>query len=110
MGDKYYLGFFDGSSLIAVLDYIHCYPDNKTGFIGFFMLSASLQGKGIAGRIIEDVCEQLAKEGVRAARLAWVKGNQQAERFWHKHHFRETGQSSETDGHTIMCAERALSS
>ena len=36
MCDKYYLGFYDGEKLIAVMDFIMAYPDELTAFIGFF--------------------------------------------------------------------------
>lgn len=45
--DKYFIGIFDGDSLIAVLDLIDRYPDNRTAFIGLFMVLKSLQRKGI---------------------------------------------------------------
>lgn len=32
---KYYIGFFDGASLIAIMDLIRGYPDDDTAFIGF---------------------------------------------------------------------------
>lgn len=36
MCDKYYLGFYDGEKMIAVMDFIMAYPDELTAFIGFF--------------------------------------------------------------------------
>lgn len=41
LSDKFYVGFFDGNALIAVLDLIIGYPDKNTDFIGFFMMDAS---------------------------------------------------------------------
>ena len=40
--DKYYLGYYDGEKLIAVMDFIMGYPDKKTAFIGFFMTDVSV--------------------------------------------------------------------
>ena len=42
MCDKYYLGFYDGEKLIAVMDFIMAYPDELTAFIGFFMTDVSI--------------------------------------------------------------------
>ena len=36
MCDKYYVGYYKGEELIAVMDLIMEYPDEKTAFIGFF--------------------------------------------------------------------------
>ena len=33
--DKYYLGYYDGQKLIAVMDLIMDYPDESIAFIGF---------------------------------------------------------------------------
>ena len=38
LNDKYYVGYFEGDRLIAVMDYIHACPSPQTAFIGFFML------------------------------------------------------------------------
>lgn len=35
--DKYYIGFWDGENLVAVMDLILKYPGEETVFIGFFM-------------------------------------------------------------------------
>ena len=36
--DKYYIGFFDGDALVAVMDLILAYPAEDTAFIGLFMM------------------------------------------------------------------------
>ena len=44
--DKYYLGYFNAKQdLVAVLDLIDHYPDEKTCFIGFFMMEREFQKK-----------------------------------------------------------------
>lgn len=108
--DKYYVGFFEGSALIAVMDYIHQCPDEQTGFIGFFMLEPSIQGEGIGSLIIEEFCAFLAQENMCAVRLGWIHGNRQAEHFWHKNHFKETGETYDTERYTIILGERTLCS
>ncbi len=45
--DKYYVGFFDDSGLIAIADVIAAYPNAQTAFIGFFMTAARVQNKGV---------------------------------------------------------------
>ena len=47
MEDKYYLGFFAGDELVAVMDLILNYPKPDIAFIGFFMMNAQYQGRGI---------------------------------------------------------------
>ena len=106
--DKYYLGYFDGEKLIAVMDLIASYPNATTAFIGFFMTDISVQNTGIGSRIIDELCLYLPEIGFTSLRLGWVKGNPQAEHFWHKNGFTETGDTYHTDGYTVIVAEKDL--
>ena len=38
ISDKYYLGFWKDNGLLAIMDLILKYPDDKTAFIGFYMV------------------------------------------------------------------------
>ena len=51
--DKYYIGYFEGEKLVAVMDLILNFPNKETAFIGFFMMNTAYQGKGIGRKIIE---------------------------------------------------------
>lgn len=44
--DKFYVGFFDGSMLTAVMDLILKYPNDETAFIGLFMVDSASREKG----------------------------------------------------------------
>ena len=44
--NKYYVGYFDSGKMIAVMDLIDGYPEEKIAFIGFFMTDVSVQNKG----------------------------------------------------------------
>ena len=45
--DKFYVGFWNGSDLVAVMDFVYAYPDEETVFIGLFMVDQAYQRKGI---------------------------------------------------------------
>ena len=107
--DKYYIGYFDGEKLIAVMDFIMAYPDEETAFIGFFMVEASEQRKGVGSGIIDELCRYLKGIGIRRIRLGWVSGNPQAAGFWRKNGFRETGVTYDTENYTVTVAMRELS-
>lgn len=106
--DKYYLGYFERDRLIAVMDLIDRCPGEDMVFIGFFMMDCSLQGQGIGSGIIGELCGYLSRAGRSAVRLGWVEGNLQAERFWHKNGFEETGLVTETEEYRIVIAQREL--
>ena len=50
--DKYFLGYYDGKRLIAIMDLIDGYPDDSTLYIGLSMTNMTIQGKGIGTSII----------------------------------------------------------
>lgn len=106
--DKYYVGYFDSHGLVAIIDFIMEYPDKDTAFIGFFMTDTSVQNKGVGSAIITDLCTYLPTIGISRIRLGWVKGNPQAEHFWHKNGFIETGITYETDGYTVIVAQQMI--
>lgn len=106
--DKYYLGYYDCDQLIAVMDLIMTYPDEKTAFIGFFMTDVSVQNGGIGSKIIDDLCVYLKTLGLSGVRLGWVTGNPQAEHFWHKNQFKETSVSYDMDHYTVIVGHRVL--
>ena len=108
MSDKYYIGYYKGEELVAVMDFVMAYPDKKSAFIGFFMTAVSVQNMGIGSGIIDDLCRYLTEIGLSYVRLGWVKGNSQAEHFSHKNSFRETGITYDTDNYTVIVARRAL--
>lgn len=105
---KYYLGYFDGDKLIAVMDLIMAYPDEKTALIGFFMIDIAIQNRGIGSEIIEDLCVYLKALGLSGLQLGWVKGNPQAEHFWYKNKFKAIGSSCNTDRYSVIVGYRAL--
>lgn len=105
--DKHYVGFYDNDILVAVMDLIERFPNKDTSFIGFFMMNADLQGKGIGTKVIYEVVEVLKQE-FSYIRLGYVKGNLQAESFWMKNGFEKIGIESETDEYTVVVMQKMI--
>ena len=59
--DKYFLGYFHGDRLAAVLDLIDGYPSAETAYIGLFMVDGRFSGQGIGSRLVEELLEELKK-------------------------------------------------
>ena len=104
---KYYVGFYDDSILVAVMDLIDGYPDPGTAFIGFFMMKKELQGQGLGTAIIGETAAYLKAIGKTAVRLAIDKDNPQSNHFWKKNGFHVL-QEVERAGWTVLVAEKAL--
>ncbi len=85
--DKYYIGFFEGDSLVANMDLILGYPTDEIAFIGLFMTNIHCQNKGVGSNIIGDVCNYLEQLGYKKVRIGVDKGNPQSNSFWQKNGF-----------------------
>lgn len=108
--DKHFLGFYDGETLIAVMDWVDGYPDRQTAFIGLFMVEAAFQGRGVGSVIVRDGLEKMARAGFKRVRLGYVETNGQSEAFWRKNGFAPTGERVEREKYTIVVAQRNLRS
>lgn len=89
--DKWYVGFYEGRKLAAVMDLVFGYPQDDIAWIGFFMVDQEMQGKGVGTRMIDEMMAFLKTKGVRSVQLAYVQGNEQSRHFWQKQRFSETG-------------------
>ena len=106
-GDKFYIGFFHGGKLAALMDFIRDYPDNGVIFIGLFMVDAAIQGQGIGTEILRECCSCWQAFGYRKVRLGVDKGNPQSGAFWRKNGFARCEESSkQADAYIRM--ERAM--
>ena len=83
-GDKFYVGYFSESELIAIMDLIFSYPAQKIAWIGLFMMNQRHQNRGIGSKIIGECAMHLKHLGFESIQLALAKGNPQSEAFWQK--------------------------
>ena len=104
---KYYIGFFDGDELIAVMDLIDGYPDKKTAYIGFFMMNRAFQGRNIGMFIIGETAAYLKTLGKSKIMLGIDKDNPQSVHFWGKNGFSVT-REVRRNGWTVLAAEKYL--
>lgn len=105
--EKYYLGYFDGEQLVAVLDFIDGYPEDSTAYIGLFMLDKFVQGQKLGTTLIEKLACYCRELGYKRLLLGYDKADPQASGFWESLDFepvREIPQS----GDIIVVAERSL--
>lgn len=108
LDDKYFVGFWEDDNLIAILDLIIEYPNEETGFIGWFMMNQDKQGNDVGSEIVQEILACMKNMNLQKARLAYIKGNRQAEHFWLKNEFTPTGEETDTEDYTIMVLEREL--
>ena len=104
---KYYIGFYDGDILVAIMDLIDGYPDSDTAFIGFCMRNRQLQGHQIGTSIIQELCLYLKETGLNRVLLGLDKKNPQSNAFWAKNGISVIREVEQEDG-TILMAEKCL--
>ncbi len=85
--DKYYIGFFSGNHLVAVMDLILDYPEKRIAWIGFFMVDIADQGKGIGSEIVRECVKSLKEFGYNSVQLGVDWHNPQSNSFWKKNGF-----------------------
>lgn len=108
MEDKYYLGFYEGGRLIAIMDLILGFPKEETAFVGFFMMNKEVQGRGLGTALMEEVYVCLKQCGFKFVRLGFAKGNPQSEHFWVKNRFERTGVEAQNEGYVVVVMEKKL--
>lgn len=106
--DKYYLGFYEGDRLMAVMDLILGFPKEETAFVGFFMVNKAAQGKGIGTMLMQEVYAYLKQCGFNFVRLGFAKGNPQSEHFWLKNGFKRTDVEAQNEGYVVVIMEKKL--
>lgn len=106
--DKFFMGYYEDKTLVAIMDLIVGYPNDSTIYIGLFMTNVLLQGRGIGSDIIQELCDYCKEQGYERIELAWVKGNPQAESFWKKNSFLPIGERSSNAAEHVIAAERKL--
>lgn len=102
MEEKYFVGFYDGDRLVAILDLIAGYPDEDIAYIGWFMMNKEFQCTGVGTAIISEIISYLKEKHFRYVQLGYIKGNQQARNFWIKNKFTPSGGEVETENYTIV--------
>ena len=106
--DKYFLGYYENDRLLAVMDLIDKYPNDKTAFIGFFITDINYQNKGIGTFIINELTNYLKNNGYHNIRLGYVMGNIQSESFWKKMGFIDTGFRNYTDFYEVIIMNKEI--
>lgn len=84
LSQKHFIAFFekDSTDCFAVLDIVEGYPDPETVYIGFFMLRASVQNKGLGESIMRTLCALAVKNGFLKIKLGCYEKNEIGYKFW----------------------------
>jgi GNAT superfamily N-acetyltransferase len=84
--NKYFVVLRDPDVVGAARIYLH-YPRQDAVWIDFIMISSEMQGLSFGSEILRDMLDVFADCGFMWAEAGYVKGNRQAEKFWHRNWF-----------------------
>lgn len=107
MKDKFYVGFFKGNELVAVLDLIFNYPNSNSIFIGFFMMHKKYQRHGIGSQIVQEILAHIPTPYTEA-HLGVASKNEISKKFWQKNGFNFTGKEYQQPHYTVQIMNRKL--
>ena len=110
VGDEgqYLLGFYgDDGELVAVLDLITGYPASNGAFIGWFMVEADLQGRGIGSDIFADVRASMKAQGYDHMEVRCPKASEPGVEFWESQGFAVTAEI-EGERYPVLRMERDI--
>lgn len=83
--DKYVIGVFgEEAELVAALDLIKDYPEEKVWWIGLLMIDPDMRGHGLGRIIFNALKEWITQFNVEEIRLGVVERNEKAIKFWTK--------------------------
>ena len=105
--DKYFVGFYERGTLVAVLDLIDGYPAPDVAYFGLFMVARPFQGQQRGSAIVHDAAAYLKSAGKTTIRLSIDKMNPQSTHFWKKHGF-QTIKEVDRNGWPMLVAELRL--
>lgn len=111
LSDKTYVLVSDDAGDLAVIDFVEQYPDEKTGYLGFLIVSGGRHGCGM-GSVLLSKIEQAASEcGLLRMELGCYETNESGMAFWRASGFSPIRTSKqETDGilYTIVSMEKKI--
>ena len=107
--EKYFVGFYDErGGLVAVLDLICGYPERDDAFIGWFMVDADMQGRGIGSQLFADVRASMQAQGYNRLEVACPQASESGLAFWESQGFEPTGSTFHNGDYDVIYLERSI--
>ena len=102
---KYFVGFYDGDDLYAILDLITGYPEKDDAFIGWFMVDETHHRQGIGSQIFADIRAAMKAQGYDLLTLECPASSEDSIEFWKNQGFTGT---ENADKPGIITMSRAI--
>jgi GNAT superfamily N-acetyltransferase len=89
--DKLVIGVWTDQGLIAAIDLLRDFPDQRIWYLGLLLVAPEARSQGLGGRTVEAIAAWVTGEGGRSIRLAVQAQNPDALRFWARMGFSPIG-------------------
>jgi ribosomal protein S18 acetylase RimI-like enzyme len=87
--DKFVYAIFDrDEALVALIDLIRAYPDDKTWYLGLLFVAPPSRNMGLGTRLLRVILAEVKQHGGRAVRLGVARGNDRARALYDRVGFR----------------------
>ena len=106
---KHFVGFYDEDGyLVAVMDLVCGWPDERTAFIGWFMVAADMQRQGVGSQLFADVRAALEGQEYQSVRLQLPERDDEGIAFWQAQGFALTGERDESGRRPLVTLSREI--
>lgn len=85
--NKHFLTIYEGEECVALLDYLECYPDRATVYLGLLLVEKSVQNTGIGRALNDAFMRAAAKCGYRQIKLGCYAANETGYQFWRRNRY-----------------------
>lgn len=89
LDSKSYVSLYKDNKCICIIDFIVNYPQEKTGYIGLFILDNDIHGTGLGTSILNQLTSACIHFGLKRIELGCYKTNEIGFSFWSKKGFQE---------------------
>ena len=81
--ERHFVGLYDEDGyLVAVLNLVCGWPDERTAFVGWFMVAADMQRQGVGSQLAADLRAALAAQGYERIELQLPERDADGIAFW----------------------------
>ncbi|MBP3894198.1 MAG: GNAT family N-acetyltransferase [Atopobiaceae bacterium] len=106
---KHFVGFYDEDGyLVAVMDLVCGWPDDRAAFIGWFMVAADMQRQGIGSQLVADLRGALEAQGFTHIELQLPERDSDGIEFWKEQGYLPTGEQIEGPRGPLITLARSI--
>ena len=106
---RHFVGYYDADGyLVAVLNLVLGWPDERSAFVGWLMVAADMQRQGVGSQLVADLRAVLEAEGYARIVLQLPERAEDGRAFWEAQGFAATGERDESGRQPLVTLAREI--